>query len=147
MGSSRACWSNEQCTSESGRPLRTRACCEHTDPEFAMMHSDLHNLVPAVGQVNAIRSNHPYGEVEGEERRFGACDFEDDGDHAEPAPGVRGDVARVYLYMEGVYGMTLTTEERGQFEAWHEVDPPDGWEREWNRRVEAVQGNRNPFIE
>jgi deoxyribonuclease-1 len=30
--------------------------------------------------------------------------------------------------------------------AWHTIDPVDAWERERARRIEAMQGNRNPFI-
>jgi deoxyribonuclease-1 len=32
------------------------------------------------------------------------------------------------------------------FEAWNKEDPVDDWERERARRIEAIQGNRNPFI-
>ena len=32
------------------------------------------------------------------------------------------------------------------FEAWDKLDPVDDWERERARRIEAIQGNKNPFI-
>jgi deoxyribonuclease-1 len=32
------------------------------------------------------------------------------------------------------------------FEAWDKLDPIDDWERERARRIEAIQGNKNPFI-
>src|SRR5207245_1665212 len=32
------------------------------------------------------------------------------------------------------------------FAAWDKEDPVDDWERERARRIEAIQGNRNPFI-
>ena len=32
------------------------------------------------------------------------------------------------------------------FEAWTKEDPVDGWERERARRIEQIQGNRNPFV-
>ena len=48
---------------------------------------------------------------------------------------MRGDIARAYLYMARIYGMTLTEDERQRFEAWHEGDPPDSWEATRNERV------------
>ena len=93
FGHYRECWQQEDCVSENGASLRPRDCCEHHDEEFFMMHSDLHNLVPAVGQVNAICSNHPYGIVPDEPRVFGACDFEFEDNVAEPSEEIR-DVAR-----------------------------------------------------
>jgi deoxyribonuclease-1 len=29
---------------------------------------------------------------------------------------------------------------------WYTIDPVDDWERERARRIEAIQGNQNPFI-
>ena len=36
-------------------------------------------------------------------------------------------------------------EEQNQFVAWHKADPSDEWERTWNERAFAVQGNRSPL--
>jgi deoxyribonuclease-1 len=32
------------------------------------------------------------------------------------------------------------------FEAWDKLDPVDDWERERARRIESIQGNKNPLI-
>jgi deoxyribonuclease-1 len=32
------------------------------------------------------------------------------------------------------------------FEAWSKSDPVDEWERLRDRRIDAVQGNKNPFV-
>jgi endonuclease I len=44
------------------------------------------------------------------------------------------------------YDLGLTPEERAQFEAWSAADPPDMWEAERDRRIEAVEGAGNPFV-
>ena len=98
--------------------------------------------------MNGDRSAHPYGTVEGEPRNYGACDFEVGGrpKAAEPAEGVRGEIARAMLYMADRYGIDVKMT-RDELIAWHEADPPDGWERERARRIETATGLRNPFIE
>ncbi len=98
--------------------------------------------------MNGDRSNHPYGLVENEPRKYGACNFEVGGSPkvAEPKEDVRGDVARAWLYMSDSYSIRLSQEERAMFLQWHEADPPDEWERTRDERIEELQGNKNPFV-
>ena len=67
------------------------------------MQADLYNLQPAIGEVNGLRSNYQIGEIDGEVREFGKCDVEIKNKKVEPAPKIRGDIARTYLYMEYAY--------------------------------------------
>lgn len=55
-----------------------RKCCTRrgVDPAFMEAHNDLHNLLPAGGELNGDRSNHPFGAVDEEPRAYGECDFE-----------------------------------------------------------------------
>lgn len=112
------------------------------------MESDMYNLVPAVGYINQKRSNLDFGMIPGEKRKFGACDFETSQEVIEPAPGIRGDIARIYFYMSDAYPdrITLGPEERGLFEKWNKSDPVDKWECKRGRRIERLQGNRNSIL-
>jgi len=123
-----------------------RDYCERHDPAAQAMIFDLHNLVPSIGQVNALRLDDRYGEIEGEARAFGACAVEDVRGLFEPADAQRGDVARIWLYMSERHGVTIPDEERTMFERWSAEDPVSDWERERNARIQAIQGNANPFI-
>jgi deoxyribonuclease I len=40
----------------------------------------------------------------------------------------------------------LSEKNRKRFEAWDKADPVDDWERERVQRIEAIQGNSNPFV-
>jgi deoxyribonuclease-1 len=127
-----------------------RECCETqgVDPAARFMINDLHNLVPVVGSVYHDRSNHPYGDVAGEPRNYGVCDFEVGGSpkKAEPRPAIQGNIARIWLYMADTYNVPLTTKRRKMFEAWSKADPPGEWEQIRDKRIELIQGNRNPFV-
>jgi deoxyribonuclease-1 len=52
------------------------------------------------------------------------------------------------MYMEWAYPGhgVLSRSNQKLFAAWNTEDPVDDWERERARRIEAIQGNRNPFL-
>lgn len=149
FGRQRECWRKPICKKSDGTPFKGRRCCEEADPIFKTAHNDLHNLYPAVGEINGDRSNYRWGMVEGEPRLYGRCDFEVDRsiDRAEPPERVQGDIARTYFYMSETYGLRLSDQQQKLFEAWSQQDPPDDWERERNQRIAQIQGRGNRFIE
>lgn len=141
----RACWTNDgfggKCQTNSGSIVKNRDCCERAGVDDEARHAinDLHNLVPSIGTLNLARLNHPYGEVAGEVRTWGACDFEVGGSPkvAEPAEYLRGNVARIWLYMVDTWDVPLTQAEIDQLLALDSSDPISKWERERDRRIEA----------
>lgn len=106
------------------------------DAWFRHAEADLHNLFPAAGELNGDRKDKPYGDIPGEERRYGVCDFEVSANAAEPREEVRGELARAILFMDRTYGPFLTDELRQRYQAWSDGDPPDDWELERERRIE-----------
>lgn len=140
LGHTLQCWREPLCTDGKGRRFKGRRCCEKIDPRFQTMVSDLHNLVPAVGELNADRSNFSFSMLEGEARRYGQCDFEVDAPlrKVEPMPAIRGDIARIYFYMEQTYGLPISDKQRRLFTAWENEDPPDEWEQQRSARIAAI---------
>jgi len=59
---------------------------------------------------------------------------------------VRGDAARIWLYMVETYKVKITPAQRKMFEEWSAADPVDDFERLRDTRINAAQGNRNPFV-
>ncbi|MGB0734291.1 MAG: endonuclease [Pontibacterium sp.] len=125
-----------QCWQDGGR----KNC--RKDPTFRRMEADLMNLVPAIGEVNGDRSNFRFNMLSGEPRVYGTCDVEIDFKQrvAEPAPHIRGDVARIYFYMSDKYGIKLSRKQKQLFQAWAKQDPVDEWEAERKRRIEILMG-------
>lgn len=133
----------------------SRAKCRGV-PEFVAAESDPNNLLPALGSLNARRSNHPYGEVPGEPRVFGGCDFEhrafkrEGQKHAEyePPEDVKGNVARISLYMAHRYEIEFSEAELALFEAWSAQDPVDDAEHHRARWIEEnITGWNYEFVE
>ena len=64
-------------------------------------------------------------------------DFE--ANRAYVRPEIRGDIARVYLYMSQKYNINLSKQETQMMEAWNKLDPVDDWEREKIKLVQKYQ--------
>jgi deoxyribonuclease-1 len=157
MGSHLACGGTErrqfsQCVKSNGKLKSGRDCCQKVNRDFRKAHNDLVNLTPAIGEVNADRSNLAYAEIIGESRAYGQCDFEYDtvNKTVEPAEIIRGDIARVQLYLEHTYGdvlgFTFSSEKRTMLERWNEKDPVSDWEIERNQRICKAQGSGNELV-
>jgi deoxyribonuclease-1 len=134
---------NLECWKEGGRKH-----CRDTNPKFKEMEADMHNLVPAIGEINGDRSNYPYGNIRGEKREYGRVDMEIDSSKrlAEPKRNILGDIARVYLYMRDRYGMEISPEDEARFIKWNNSDPVSRWEKKKNLLVKKYQGNENKYI-
>lgn len=146
-----ACWreGNEACVKKSGKEYKGRRCCTKVNKQYRLMQADMHNLVPAIGELNADRSNFRYGFIDGEKRFYGeAIDFEVDFKRrvAEPADSIKGNIARTYFYFEKQYGMKISKKDKKLFIAWDRLDPVDNWERKRNNLISKYQGNKNPFV-
>lgn len=126
-----------------GKERKGRECARKVSREFQRMEGDLYNLVPAVGELNRVRGNNSFGEIPGEPREYGACDFETLANKTEPKADIRGDIARIYFYMDARYPEFAIVNEENQnlFEEWSLADPIDDKERERVRKIEAAQGN------
>lgn len=126
-----------------------RKQCRADSPRFNRIESDMHNLFPALREMNEARGAMAYSEIPGEDWVAPGCDLEIDARRrrVEPRPAVRGDIARAMFYMEARYGLEIYSRQRTLLREWHLADPPDAGERRRNDVIERLQGNRNPFID
>jgi deoxyribonuclease-1 len=130
----------------------TRKQCRNRSKIFNQIEADLHNLYPSRTDVNQDRSSYRFAIITGEARVYGQdCDFEVDqrGRVVEPAPTVRGDIARSMFYMAYQYrdqGLKIFSKQAKLLGTWHNADPPDDMERQRNVQIRRLQGNQNLFI-
>ena len=138
MGHFRPCWK------DGGRKN-----CSANDTTFKLMEGDMHNLYPAIGEVNGDRSNFMYSQWTNDPvPMYGECktivDFKNK--KVQPREEARGFVARASFYMEKTYGVSLSKQDRKLFEAWDKMYPVTEKECERDRRIFKVQGDHNPFV-
>ncbi len=131
--------------------------------ESSTPYSDLHHLRITECATNSTRGNLWFGEVtSGSSDAYGnkwsSSIF-------EPRDSVKGDVARMLLYMDvrydgengepdlvliNGYSSTSGSALHGDLETllkWHEEDPVDDRERKRNDVIYSYQKNRNPFVD
>lgn len=124
--------------------------------------SDIHHLFITDQGVNSRRQNFEYGDTDCNDPNQVECSWE--GPNVEGYPSQlgfdadgqrvfevrsarRGDIARGQFYFAARYQMPILPQTEAALRRWHQEDPPDWREKERNRRIELVQGNRNPFID
>ena len=126
-----------------------RKNCSANDTTFKIMEGDMHNLYPAIGEVNGDRSNFMFNQwTNNPEPMYGECetiiDFKEK--KIQPRKEVRGLIARVHFYMEKTYGINLSSQDRKLFEAWDKMYPVTSSECARDYRIFKVQGDHNPFV-
>lgn len=110
-----------QCWQDGGR----KNCAK--DLVYRQMESDMHNLQPAVGEVNGDRGNFMYSQWNGGEGQYGQCAMKVDFKEkvAEPPARARGSIARTYFYMRDRYDLNLSRQQTQLFNAGQAL-PGDG---------------------
>lgn len=137
FGHQRQCWQN------GGR----KSCSK--DADYRRIESDLHNLQPAIGEVNGDRNNFQYSQWNGGEQQYGQCGMKVDFKQklAQPPERARGAIARTYFYMRDQYHLRLSRQQTQLFTAWDKQYPVTSWECERDNRIAKVQGNHNSYVQ
>ncbi|WP_414811592.1 endonuclease [Photobacterium profundum] len=136
-----------QCVNNKGKAYKGRRCANKASKEYRLMQSDLYNLFPAIGSVNAARSNYNFTMLPAEPADFGSCQVKIDNRKAEPPIAARGRIARTYLYMEQSYSRyRMSKSQRQLMAAWDKQFPVSAWECKRAERIEKLQGNVNNVL-
>lgn len=141
--------------------------------------ADLHHLRPTNSSVNSTRSNYTMGNVKANCSTYSTAEYggktvlwyNADADLVEVNDNIKGDVARILLYVYVRWGQpnlfeNVQADSLPPFDSddsqnnglkvmdnletllqWCREDPVDDWEMARNDRVQDVQGNRNVFID
>ena len=137
--------------------------------------SDIHHIRPVITSYNSQRSNAAFGIIYGPKEGMDYIPYENGqksyltGSVFEPADIIKGDVARIVMYMYMHYSSQInndsstynflgimnidfimgpTSEEAWKvLRLWNANDPVSEDEKIRNEKAFQIQGNRNPFID
>ncbi len=149
--------SNQMCENKGGRD-----CAKSLSMPFRLIYSDLYNIYPAIGALNAIRRDHPF--VEGDasiskytlaksyfkedgKLDFGSCPIIIKDKKVIPPNYSKGIIARAYLYMDKVYPkFKLSRTEKQLFKKWNKIYPANEDECRRTKAIKNIQGNKNEIV-
>lgn len=140
---------SQDCVDNRGRVFKGRKCAEKVNVNFRLMQSDMYNLYPAIGSVNAVRGNKNFSKLSDiSSNSFGSCAIKIEGNKVEPPAASRGVIARTYKYMANAYPnfFRLSSQQEKLMNVWDKAYPPEKWECVRTKRIEGIQGNENPYI-
>jgi deoxyribonuclease-1 len=122
-------------------------CRESGNALFRQMEADMHNMYPVWSRLVTYRYGLKFGEIPGADQRFDDCDIAWQQGIIQPRTLARGNIARSILYMYQRYGFDLDPETIAMLQEWNRTDAPSEQEKFRNNRIEALQGQRNPYID
>jgi deoxyribonuclease-1 len=136
-----------QCVSSKGKKIKGRNCASKMNKEYRLMQSDMYNLFPSIGAVNAMRSNYNFVAQVDAQSGFGGCDMKISNRKAQPPAGARGRIARTYLYMDMTYKRySMSKNQKQLMNVWDRMYPVSDWECERAKRIEGIQGSVNQIM-
>lgn len=136
-----------ECVRSNGKPFKGRSCAEKANEEFRYMQADMYSLYPAIGAVNAMRTNYRYTMLPQAASSFGTCPMKIEDRAVEPPEYTRGPIARTMLYMQDSYPKyKMSSAQQKLMDAWNKMYAPDQWECLRAERIRRIQGNENTFV-
>jgi len=120
MGKTRQCFTQKPCIKSNGQKYGGARCCRQKDEVYQHYDRDIFNVMPIVKGT-------PYISV-------------------KPPLHARGNIARVYLYMNARYGLNLSYDEQMTYLKWHKEDRVDERECSMHKQIVKIQGLSNPWI-
>jgi deoxyribonuclease-1 len=138
---------HKQCINRKGNTFKGRKCAEKVNSEYRFMQADMFNLYPAIGAVNALRSNYNFTMLPAVKSDFGSCVMKIENKKAEPPEEARGQISRTYLYMEDAYKRySMSKSQRKLMNAWDKMYPVDAWECTRVKKITSLQKSQNNIV-
>jgi len=140
---------HKDCVDSKWKSFKWRECAWKVNEKYRYMEADMYNLYPAIGALNALRSNYQVAEVLWEKREFWKCDFEIADQKMEPPTNMKWDIARVYRYMDTTYPWHWIVSDKNKklFEVWEKIDPISNEECNRYKSIKNIQKNINIVLE
>ena len=135
------------CVNRKGKNFKGRKCASKTSKEYKYMQADMYNLFPAIGAVNALRSNYNFVAINSG-KTLGQCKMIISKRKVVPTNRAKGIIARTYMYMDKTYDRyNMSSKDKKLFLAWNKMYPITKEECTRAKLIKKIQGNTNIILE
>lgn len=114
------CYTQDLCINLSGKGHHGIKCCKKIDKLYKQYERDIYNVM-------GVEKSTPYLDI-------------------TPPLAIRGNIARVYLYMHEVYKLNLTEAQYKIYELWDKEDAVNLKECRIHSQISEVHSRSNPWI-
>lgn len=151
MAQSRPCYSSKICLNNKGQRFKGLLCCKQTDTLYKIMLHDMHNRLPMSHAVAQVVNQYHFDSINdvlvpGALIPNCALTVYPKDKIVVPEDSLKGEIARILLYMYETYKIAIPASQIALYQKWHESFPPSKWEKQKNKMIYKVQGNLNHFI-
>jgi len=115
-----SCYKEDICTDMMGKIYHGKRCCRKIDKVYKAYEKDIFNII-------AVEKGSIYS-------------------HENPPNRVKGNIARVYLYMQLHHQLKLTKAQVKRYKQWNKEDAVDENECALYKQIFKIQGRENPWI-
>lgn len=122
----------------------TNRQCKRESKEYRNIMSDLHNIVPADSYFEFKHEQSIFGILD-KSVPIKECGTREKLHLLEPADDIKGDIARILMYMHTTYKLPLIGR-LSDLILWNQNDPPSESEIARDSAITKIQGNGNPFV-
>jgi len=141
-----SCMAQQPCTNIfSKKAFGGPMCCRRIDVTYRKMEADLFNLIPVVSLLAEQQNGRIFYDVVKVDVMLGKVKA--DQQYLEPPDETKGNIARVYLYMDETYDLHLSAKQKETYLRWHQKDAVDAKECDLGQLILKVQGGNNHWIE
>lgn len=130
------------------KPFKGIDCARKVDDLYQRMEADLYNIIPVVGGVNALKKDSLPGKIHTYIPQFGKCDLKILDNIFDPPNHLKGDIARIYFYMESAYPgrVSIPVKTKKMLRRWSKKDLVSKEECLRFHKIYRLQGNINPYV-
>ena len=138
---------HQSCISRKGKAYKGRRCAQKSIDEYRIMQSDMNNLFPALGAINALRRNYNFGVLRHIHPSPQLCSMKFTKNRVEPSDISKGRIARTYKYMSLTYSKyKMSRQQKQLMDAWDKMFPVNEWECKRSKRIAAIQTKVNAIV-
>lgn len=122
----------------------TNRQCKRESQDYRKIISDLHNMVPADSYFEFKHEQSIFGILD-KSVPIKECGTREKLHLLEPSDDIKGDIARILIYMHTTYKLPLIGR-LSDLILWNQIDPPSEAEIARDAAIKEIQGNGNPFV-
>jgi hypothetical protein len=115
-------------------------------PNFGQTKADMYHLFAIESKINGARGNLPFCEANGSEINASERESHMGSSCFEPPDEQKGATARAMMYMTVAYDLKIDSEQEKVLRKWNLQFPVSDFEFNRAKKIEALQGNINPFV-